>query len=271
MKFDAYAGNISGSKPEEVATMVSWAFKGRVERGRPRGRYHDVFELFDVNEGVGWVAHDAQLDTAYFEFKGARTPDTSAAVRKHWPTKHQVSRADSAEDYNDPAAFDQLVGVMDAAADPRVISDMIAPRNGDRGRTFYWGAVTSRMRARVYEAGKMKDRLHFCTPNWVRAEAQVRPGKSAEKLLAATLSPLELWGFSAWSKRAAEQLTHVEVPRFAPVNVPPTFDRTTLYLARAYRRHFEQMLEDLGDGECVMRELRAVWVADDEARGLGPA
>lgn len=266
MRFDAYAGNVSGSTPEEVATMVAWGVAGRVERVRPRGRYHDVFEVKDGAEPIGWVGHDHQLDTAYFEFKGQRTPDSSAAIRKHWSMKHTVSRLDSCEDYDEADCYGRLLGILDRARDPRVKSKAIVPRTGDDGITTYWGSPTSRVMVRLYEAGKMKERLHYRRPNWVRVEAQVRPGKALEKCAAAQITPLEAWGFAGWTHRAAQALTSVEVPRFAPPSELPQFDRTTIYLARAFRRHFETMLEDLGDFECIGREIKGVWAADDAAR-----
>lgn len=269
MRFDAYAGNVSGSSPEEVATMAAWAISGRIDRARPRGRYHDVFEVKDGAEAVGWVAHDYQLDTAYFEFKGERTPYTSGAIRKHWSTGHTVSRLDSCEDYNEAGAFERLVRVLDDAKDPRVKSDEIRPRDGDRGRTIYWGSTTSRVMVRCYEAGKMKERLHYGRPNWSRAEAQVRPGKALEKRAAAQITPLEAWGFAAWSKRAAEALSMCEVPRFAPPSVAPEFDRTTMYLARAFRRHFEEMKADFGGWACIGAEIESIWRRDDESDGIG--
>lgn len=264
MKWDAYAGNIAGEKPATVAEMLSFGVKGRVERGRPRGRHHDVFEVKDGHEPVGWVAHDAQLDTAYFEIKGARTPDAVACIRRHWEMSHRVSRMDACEDYSSPGAFEQLVALLDRAKDPRVKSDEIRPRDGDRGRTVYFGSPTSRVYVRCYEAGKMKERVHFGRPDWARAEAQVRPGKSIEKRAAAFATPLEAWGFAEWTRKAAEELSHVEVPRFAPPQNVPMFDRTTLYVSRAFRRHFEEMKADFGDWECIGREIEAVWRADDE-------
>lgn len=269
MRFDAYAGNVTGSFPEEVATMVAHANAARVERGRPRGRYHDVFEVKDGNEMLGWVARDAQIGTAYFECKGATTPACAAAIRKHWPTSHTVSRLDSCEDYNEVGCYARLVGLVDSCRDPRVKSKQIAPRLGhDDGITTYWGAPTSRVMVRCYEAGKMKERLHLAKPDWVRVEAQVRPGKSVEKTIAATVSPLDAWGWAAWSQRCAEQLSQVEVQRYAPVSTPPEFDKTTLYVSRAFRRHFEGMLAERGDWVCIGREFEAIWARDDEAKGV---
>jgi len=212
------------------------------------------------------VGHDEKLETAYFEFKGSTTPDAAASLRKHWADDHTVSRVDACEDYDAPGAFRQLVAVLDQAKDPRVQSKAITPRDGDRGETIYWGSSQSRVMVRCYEAGKMKDRLHFGKPNWARAEAQIRPGKATEKKLAARVTALDAWGFAEWSRKAAEVLSHVEVPRFAPEHEPPQFDKTTLYLARAFRRHFEEMLGDLGNWACVGTEVEQIWKLDDEAK-----
>lgn len=269
VRFDAYAGNAWKASPEQVAEMISFGVRGRVMRGKPRGRYSDVWEVTNLpQDGSIWIGRDQDIEAAYFEIKGTVTPAAVATIRRHWGDSHSVSRLDSCEDYNAPGAYAQLVTVVDRACDPRVKSHAWQPR-GDRaeelGATTYWGSTQSRVMVRCYEAGKMKERLHFGTPDWARVEAQVRPGKAAEKRAAAGISALDAWGFSAWSQRAAEILAHVEVQRFAPESEAPQFDRTTLYLARTFRRHFETMLEDHGDWECVGRELAAVWLADEEA------
>lgn len=267
MRFDAYAGNVRGQVcAAEVSEAVARSSDARAERGRPRGRYTDCFDIKDGALPVGWVGLDQQLDAVYFEFKGSRTPETSAAVRKWWPDDHSVSRFDSCDDWDQLGAFGRLVSLMDAAKDPRVQSKAITPRDGDRGETIYWGSPTSRVMVRVYEKGKTKECLQHARPNWARAEAQIRPGKAAEKALAARLSPVQAWGFAGWSRRAAESLCGVEVERYAAPADLPTFDGTTLYLARTFRRHLEQMRLDFGDWECVGRELQAVWLADDDAK-----
>jgi hypothetical protein len=264
VRFDAYAGNVrSGVCAAELSETVARGSDARVSRGRPRGRYSDVFELADGSLPVGWIGLDQQLDAIYFEFKGERTPQASASIRKWFPS-HTVSRFDSCEDFDAPGAFKQIVGIMDDAKDPRVQSLAMTPRDGDRGETIYFGSTSSRAMVRCYEAGKMKDRLHFGRPHWARAEAQIRPGKSAEKALAARLSPVQAWGFAAWTKRAAEVLCQVEVERFAPQTVPGSFDRTSLYLARAFRRHLTEQLELFGDWECIGREIEAIWALDDK-------
>jgi hypothetical protein len=266
VKFDAYAGNVSGERPEDVASMLAYSLKGRVERGRPRGRYNDVFEVREGHALCGFVGQDAQLDAAFFEFKGATTPVAVDGIRRHWPARHTVSRLDACEDFNQAETYGQLVALVDRCIDPRVKSKQIAPRLGaDEGTTTYWGSPSSRVMVRCYEAGKMKERLHLNKPHWVRLEAQIRPGKAVEKQLAASVSALDAWGFASWSAKVAQAVGGVDVPRFASPSTPPQFDKTTLYLARAFRRHFESLLAEFGDWECVGRELAGVWKMDDDA------
>jgi hypothetical protein len=269
MRFDAYAGNVYKASPEQVAEMISFGVRGRVERGKPRGRYSDVWEVKNLPaDGSAWIGRDAVLEAAYFEIKGATTPEAVQTIRRHWGDSHTVSRLDSCEDYNAAGAYGQLVEVVDSACDPRVKSRAWQPRGAgaeEEGATIYWGSTQSRVQVRVYEAGKMKERVHHGKPNWARAEAQVRPGKAKEKVAAAKVTALDAWGFSAWSQRAAALLSHVEVQRFAPEAEPVQFDRTTLYLARAFRRHFEEMLSDFGSWSTVGSEIQNIWQADDDA------
>lgn len=270
MRFDAYCGNVRGHTAEQVAEVIAFGCKARIERGKGRRRYSDVFEVRDGNLGLGWVGTDAALEAAYFEFKGSTTPQAVATIRRHWPAPaHTVSRLDPCEDFDQEGAFGRLVDIIDAHADPRVQSHIIAPRNGNRGRTVYWGTRQSQAMVRVYEAGLMKDRLHFAKPHWARAEAEMHPHKPLLKIAAASLCPVNAWGLAGWTQRVAEQLCQVDVQRFAVAQDPPRFDKTTIYLARTYRRHWEQMLEDFGDFECIGRELQEVWRLDDEAQAKG--
>lgn len=266
MRFDAYCGNVRGLFAEQAAEVIAHACRARLERGRGRGRYSDVFEVKDGAQVLGWVGTDRNLSAAFFEFKGSTTPSAVQAIRKHWPREHTVSRLDTCEDYDDPRAYRRLVGLIDHDMDPRVKSKEIAPRRGHAdGRTTYWGSRQSVAYVRVYEAGKMPDRVHFGRPNWCRAEAEMKPQRSLLKVAAAQLSPVEAWGLAGWSQKVGERLCQVEVPRLTIEQPPPSFDRTTVYLARAFRKHWAGMLEDFGDWECIGRELEAVWASDDAA------
>jgi hypothetical protein len=272
MRFDAYHGNVWEGRFDHVAELIAHHLHGRVQRGRPRGRYGCVLDVFDGAESVGWVADDTVNQTSYFEFKGQRSPDVAKALREGLaPGAHNVSRADVCEDYCEPGAHLRLVQLVDRAKqDPRVLSEAITPRDGDRGETVYWGSRKSSLLVRVYEKGKQKENLHLRRFDWARLELQCRPSKAEHKRLAATLDPLSLWGFGKWTKNVAEAATGLELERFAPPQEAPQFDRTTVYIATAFRRHFEEMKSEGMDWECIGREFEAIWKHSDTIkRGLG--
>ena len=272
MRFDAYNGNVWEGQFSQVAELIAHRVGGRVERGRPRGRYGCVLEVMDGMESIGWVADDSVNGTAYFEFKGVRTPDAAKALREGLaPEAHNVSRADVCEDYCEPGAHARLVSLVDRAkGDPRVHSLAMTPRDGDRGETVYWGSPKSALCIRVYEKGKQKENLHLRRFDWARLELQCRPAKADLKRMAAKLQPLELWGYGRWTQRVAEAATGLQLERFAPPQDAPQFDRTTAYIANTFRRHFEELRADFGDWECIGREFEAIWAqADKIRRGLG--
>lgn len=272
MKFDAYHGNVWDGRFDHVAELIAHRVGGRIDRARPRGRYGCVLNVMDGAEAIGWVADDPVNRTAYFEFKGLRTQDVANALRDGLhPGAFNISRADVCEDFNEPGAHGRLVHFVDTnKGDSRVESLAITPRNGDRGETVYWGSEKSPIRLRVYEKGKQKENLHLRRFDWARIELQCRPHKATQKAIAASLQPLEFWGMGRWTKNVAEALTGLELQRFAPPQEAPQFDKTTQYIAVAFRRHLSEMLADFGDWECIGREFEAIWQQEDKAkRGLG--
>jgi hypothetical protein len=74
------------------------------------------------------------------------------------------------------------------------------------------------------------------------------------------MSPLEVWGMSAWTRAVGEAVTHVPIPRFEAEIRQYSHDKTTRYIANTFRRHFEEML---ANGEHIERTLRSVWEEQD--------
>lgn len=265
MRWDAYAGNLSDRQIGEVAEVLSWALSGTVSRGRSVRRYGEVLRVELAGHCAVWVGRDSGNDLIYFEGKGETSPELVQAVRKHFPS-HTVARADVCEDFDAAGAFEALQAVIRQHKGDRVRGGYVAlPDDAAEGRTWAAGSRGGTAFMRLYEAGKMKERAHFNRPSWVRVEGEFRPHYAADKLAAASMAPLQMWGTSAWTHRVAEALCQVPIPRYEPERQSSTFDKTTLYLARTFRRHWEEMLSDLGDWECIGRELAAVWKADDDA------
>jgi hypothetical protein len=265
MRFDAYAGNVyGGDRPEAIAEVVGFSVKGRVQRGKPRGRYSDVFEVRDAETPVGWFGWDRVLGATYFEAKGERTPDVVGALRRHWAEDHTVSRVDACEDFDGPGAFDVLKRRALDGLDPRVKAITIAPEPGrGDGRTFYLGSPGGVALCRQYEAGLMRDRAHLLRPHWVRQELEVRPPKARDKRAAAKWSSVDVWGASAWSAALALRTLRLEVPRVVVQAPPDTVTSTQRYVGTAFRRMWQEMLADYGSWECIGREFEALWAEDD--------
>jgi hypothetical protein len=267
MRLDAYAGNVRAEASfSEVAEVLGWSLGGLVTRGRPVRRYGEVLKVEHAGRTAVWVGRDVGNQLIYFEGKGETSPEVAAAVRKHFPG-HTVSRADVCEDYDEEGAFERLVSICRHYKGDRTYGGFVKVSDdpGD-GRTYEVAKRTSLVYGRVYQAGLMKERMHLGRPHWTRAEFECKPHYAKDKARAATMAPVEFLGMSGWSKRVGEALTHVEIPRYAPEHDAPTFERTQVYLARVFRRHWEEALSEGRDWTCIGKEFEEVWRVDDEAR-----
>lgn len=265
MNFDAYAGTIRDARLEDVAHVLEWSMKGIVNRGPRMRRYGETLAVDVGGRTAVWVGRDQASDAIYFEGKGETTPSLVRSLRKHF-VGHTVSRGDVCEDYDAEGAHASLIGFVRRHKGPKVKGGYVAlPDNPEDGSTWGAGARGGVSYVRVYEAGKHPDRLHLARPNWARLELESRPHYAKDKLAAASMSPTEFFGFSAWTHRLGEALCQIEIPRYEQPAREWNFDKTTTYLARTFKRHWEEMLSDFGDWQCIGRELEAVWKADEEA------
>lgn len=270
MRWDGIGATIREAEAGYVAETINRDLSGILTRGKPRKRYADVLEVHVGARAAAWVGFDQGNGLVYVEGKGETSPELVSSIRCHWPG-HTVPRLDVCEDYREPGAFEALQRVVRAAADApsRGSKPMLGytafPDDPVAGRT--WGNLRRGGLAyvRLYEAGKMPERAHW-GPDAVRLELEARPHSAAEKIAAARMSPVEVFGLASWTHRLAEVLSGLDVPRFEAPPCVYTQARTTQYLARTFRRHWHELLEDFGDWECVGRELAEVWRLDDEAK-----
>jgi hypothetical protein len=268
MRFDGYAGNVEGRPFEEVAQVLAMDLGGVLTRGRPVKRYGEVLRVEHGGHCAVWVGNDRGNGLVYFEGKGESSPELVESVRKRWPG-HAVARGDVCEDYDGEGVFEHLLAGLREHKGPRVRGAFVQ-LSDDPGdpRTYGAGQRGGVAYTRLYEAGKMAERAHFGRPFWARLEGEFRPHYAADKKAAAVMSPLEFWGLTSWTKRVAEWAAEVEVPRYCPERLAPTFDRTREYLARVFRRHWEESLAEGRDWDCIGREIEAIWKADDDMAAL---
>ena len=256
MRFDAYAGNVRDARSRDVAEALSWSLKGAVGRGPKLRRYGDTMAIEVAGRMACWIGQDEGNGCIYFEGKGETSPTLAKGVRTHFPD-HTVSRADVCEDYDAEGAFASLQALVRAHKGPRVRAGYIAlPDDPERGATWAAGVRGGVAMIRVYESGKHPDRVHLARPNLARIELEARPHYATAKAVAAKMDPLAFWGLSAWTHRVGEALSQVEVPRYVEEPRPPSYDKTTLYLARTFDR-FWQESEDAGiDWYATVRAIR---------------
>jgi hypothetical protein len=264
LRFDAYAPTLRGIELDEVIHALEHEMGVGARDGGQRRRYGQVVDLRIGADLVAWCGQDHANGTVYLEAKGDTTPEVVEVVRRYWP-KHAVARSDVCADFDGEGVFDYLQEVARSAKPSSVWAGYVALSDKpEDGRTWAMGRRGGVAYARLYEAGKQPEKAHWCRPNAVRFEVESRPHYAAQKVAACTMSPAQVLGLTPWSWKVAQALLQREIERFTPEVRISTHERTTLYLARAFRRHLSEMVADLGDWECVGREFEEVWKEDDD-------
>lgn len=262
MRFDGYGATIRTENPREIFACLSEALDAKPDKG-PTIRRFGATTGFNVGPRLAaWIGIDPRPDSSivYIEAKGETTPKVVEAIRSAFPT-HSAPRLDVCEDYDEPGAFERLQGIVRASKGHRVKGGYIAlPDNLQDGRTWVAGTRGGVGYFRLYEAGKHPDRIHLGRPDWARAELEARPHYAKDKAAAATMSPLDVWGLCAWTHKVGEKLAGCRINRFEPQARQYSHDKTTLYIARTFRRHLEEMQ---ANGEDFMRTCKDIWGQDD--------
>lgn len=261
MRFDGYGASIRGAEPRQVMECLAETLGCQPGPG-PRLSRYGITTGFQVGDRLAaWVGIGRGSEAIYVEAKGETCPRVVDALRHGFPG-HGAPRLDVCEDFDGQGAFERLQALIRARKGDRVKGGYVAlPDSQDEGRTWAAGVRGGVGYIRVYEPGKMRERAHLYAPTAVRVELEARPHYARDKVAAASMRPLEVFGLSAWTQRVGEALTECEIPRFEPVIRQYSFDKTTAYIARTFRRHLAEML---ANGEDIARTFQAVWDEDDE-------
>lgn len=264
MRFDGYGATLREAAPRQVMECLADAFGCQPGKG-PTVRRYGLTTGFQTGDRLAaWVGIDRASGATYVEAKGETTPVAVAALRRDFPT-HSAARLDVCEDYDEAGSFERLQRLVRARKGPRVKGGYVAlPDDAKDGRTWVAGVRGGVSYIRVYEAGKHPDRVHLARPNWSRIELEARPHYARDKVAAAAMTPLQVWGLSAWTHSVGEALTECQIARFEPEVRRYSFDKTTAYIARTFRRHIEEMR---ANGEDFYRTCMAVWEEDDAVTG----
>lgn len=275
MRFDAYSATIQSDGPSVVATLAERLNAVPLGSGKGLHGYTECIELRTDLGVAGRVLVGGSNSWPHAFVQGEPTGEFVSAVRGAYPDRHWVTRADSAEDFDSPDAWDQLLTQCLEMAQERGLrvdqqGDWIT---GEFGRTFYVGSRKSPVFTRLYEKGKQQRSLAATaaaaasiSADWVRLEMQVRPEKQA-RYEAATASPEDMWGYSPWGKLLAERCFGLDVPRVQMHAWREGDDRRAVeWMVRQYGPALERLQERLGSWEQLGIYLgRRIAGADEQA------
>jgi hypothetical protein len=301
MKFDWYQATIRDD-PMRVLGMVSLLGDTAVSNDRvgKMYRYTSGFEVRKQGVPVAFVAMGGQGEgSAHAWATSDNAPAFADLVRQEWPDSHAVTRADSCADFVDSTAFKQLQRTgRRVAKDHRISFSLVEDQlDSFAGRTQYLGSPKSEYRGRIYEkgwevigkacSGNLRNKIKpehvtsitvpgidvACHPSeWVRAELQARPKDIVARQAAAHASPEQLWTFTSWAQDFAKDALALELERFYIRQRKVTTDERALrFMCQQYGNVLKRYLADLGDWDCVGREIGQV-ISDVEAdmkRNLG--
>lgn len=264
MKFDGYGATFhpGTAKHQHLIGALSDHLQALPKPGPVLKRWGQTTGL-EVNDRLAaWVGVNPE-GLIYIEAKGETTPAVVDCLRRDFKD-HSAARLDVAEDVDQEGSFEQLQALVRAHKGPRVKGGYVAlPDDQEDGRTWAAGRRGGDAYIRVYEAGKHPDRVHLGRPHWTRLEGEFRPHYARDKVAAATMTPQQVWGLTAWSHRVGEAILQSALARYEPQVRAYSHSKTMRYIANTFRRHFEEML---ANGEDIERTIRSVWEEEDAFR-----
>jgi len=178
---------------------------------------------------------------------GEHAAEFAGIVRGSFPG-HNLLRADVKLDYDEEGAWESLSALAIETADRFKLK---VEHHGDfhraeNGRTLNIGSRSSAAFERIYEKGKQLGQ----SPNWVRAELELKPQNPKAKLLYASASPEAMYMATKWTRHLYEVLNGPSAAfRPAPagtVRKKSDDDRALEFMARQYGNVLRRRLEAMG-------------------------
>lgn len=276
-RFDWYAATIM-ERPERLLEVLSERLGGVVSFARPLHGYGEGAAIKSGDRTLATVFYGGAFDWPHAFASSDETDAFVSVVRDMWPNDHNVTRMDTALDFdNGPGTFDTLLDLCTKLAggervdgDERKRASRVGVRNvgdwtfGTGGRTFYLGATSSAVQVRLYEKGIQlrKEAETRGVPrddvsvNLVRLEVQVRPDGPARRRAART-APEAAFGYAEWAKELYRRVdgsgverVHIRERRLSD------HERAMRWLVKQYRSHLMHAADLAGGWEELGNALR---------------
>lgn len=275
IRFDAYTATLIGPKSDELALMLFDTLGTAAHQSKTGHGFHAFGSRHSIKDESGsevaaiqWGG--GQGDRVMVEVKGEHTPTVVDELRSRWPD-HRVTRVDSCADFNHAGAFEQILMPCEQVVRDRKI---YAQRLGDweqhpeLGRTYMMGSKDSAVRCRLYEKGLQPEYRHLdMVSNWARLEVQVRPAKEAKEAYS-TISPVDVWGASRWSRELASAVLqdHVDPHPAGTVYKLSERDSALSWMCKQYGPHLTSLASDLGGWDVLGLTLMEMISEQDRKR-----
>lgn len=279
-RFDWYAATVNASV-ENLRHVLSRDLAASVapEDG-PRHGFHFREVARDL-EGrtVATLLHGGNGDIPHTFASSDTAHKFAEIIRREWPDRHRVSRVDAALDFDGPGTWDKLLSLCEGIASGERVEGDLRRRaskvrtnqmgdwfHGEHGRTFYLGSFKSAVLVRLYEKGiQLREdaarrgvtRDDDFTDDAVRLEVQVRPDGDSKRL-AATATPLEVFGYADWSRELLRRLRGVNDIQRVHIKERRDSDteRAMQWMAHQYAGPILEEVQRLGGWEALGRDLR---------------
>jgi hypothetical protein len=304
MKFDWYQATIS-ENPFVVLDSIS-KLGHSVRKNDKVGKMYRYTEGYEVHHNqrgvVAFLACGGNGEGAHAWATSDDAPAFADLLRNEWPDDHLVTRLDTAEDFIQAGAYNNIrKKAKKIASNHRLTFQQIVDEvNPEAGRTQYMGSPKSDYRARLYEKGFQlltvanlgivsKDgiQMHmgglktvfneatgeYVNPSdWVRLELQVRPSEREARKQASIATPEQAWSFTAWSHDLAREAMDLELGRFYTRTRKISVDEQALrWMCHQYSGMILRLKEDLGDWPCVGLEIGGIIQSQLDEKDLNSA
>lgn len=248
--------------PAEIYDVLAGTLGGELVPGRGLNGYHRSMAIKCDGETLAKVLFGGPNGWPNVVTSGAVTDDVAPVMRDAWD-RQEVTRMDSAQDFDSEGGYDRVRAVLVGMHENSRLSkfEIESTKLGVRSRTTYLGSPTSRVRVRLYEKGMFEHQLGHtdAAPGWFRLELQVRPTGQPARQRAAELDASEAWGFSRWSQELAEVVMGLEVEQVTmQLRREPDYMRAVRALQRQYSATLVKALEVEGSWDAVGRLLGVV-------------
>jgi hypothetical protein len=248
-RFDYYTASIEASADDVIGCLQTSFDLSSLKAVTPKNGYERAYNLVRGETVLARVQFGGNSvgTRVWANASGEQAPAFAAVVRDSF-RGHNLLRADVALDYDEEGAWDSLSALAIDTADRfrlkvKHVGDF---HRQEDGRTLYVGSRTSAAMQRIYEKGKQLG----MSPNWVRAELELKPQNPKAKLLYGYASPEQMFMATKWTQCIWEALSGPSAAvRPAPpgtIRVKSDDDRAMEFMAKQYGNVLRRKLEAVG-------------------------